>query len=263
MASKKTTTHHTKARAKDVTSSGVAVRNRVRELSVGAFRDRKLSLNDLPKLVHEILEGAVEGVDKSIPESSHNVLREVFDGLSEGVEAIVSAGSAAVTEVRERGRTIAGKNASDAAGRIRTANDEFLGAVTSFAGKASKQVREELHSLVARAERTRPKVADSARKAAKAADGRLMELSEETARAGVRIVRRAAGALAMGVGGFLEGLAETITPKGQPTSAKTSRTAPKRAATKKATKKTTKKKTTKKLTHKASTKKTPSKSRKA
>jgi len=243
MAAKKTTTQHTRARAKDVVSGGTAVRDRVRELSLGAFRDRKLSMRDMSNFVHEVLEGAVEGVDASIPASSRNVLREVFDGLSEGVHAVASAGSAAVGDAGKRGKAIARKDLPNAARRIRAANDEFLGAVRSFAGKTSSQVREELDALVARAERTAPKVTASARKAAGAADGRLIELSGETARAGVRVVRRGAGALAMGASGFLEGLAEAVTPKGRPSTAKPSKPAHARTATKKKSKKTAKKKT--------------------
>jgi hypothetical protein len=202
MVTKKTGAHHTKSGAKEA-AEGPAVRDRVRALSIATFRDRKLSLSDVPKLVQEVLEGAVATVDKSIPASSRNVLREVFDGLSDGVKAIASAGSTTVD-----------------AKRMLAADADFLGAVKKYAGKASKEVRKELEALVARAERTGPKVADSVRKTAKAADGRLLELTGETARAGVRVVRRAAGALAMGAGGFLEGLAEAITPQGRPTTAK-------------------------------------------
>ena len=46
MAASKPTAPHTRASARDVASSGTAVRERVRELSVGAFRDRKLSLRE-------------------------------------------------------------------------------------------------------------------------------------------------------------------------------------------------------------------------
>jgi hypothetical protein len=246
MASKKTTTHNAKTRAKEVASGGTAVRDRVRELSVRAMRDRELSLGALSKLVHEVLEGAVEGVDSSIPQSKRNVLREVFDGLSEGIHAMASAGSAVASDVRDRGEAIGGKSAPAAAKRIRAANEEFLGAVKSFAGKASKEVREELDALVTHAERTGPKVASATRKATEAADGRLLELSGETARAGVKIVRRAAGTLAMGAGGLLEGLAEVITPKSRPASAKPAKSTAARTASKKKTaKKITKKKTRK------------------
>jgi hypothetical protein len=97
--------------------------------------------------------------------------------------------------------------------RVRTANADFLSAVKNFAGKASKEVRKELAAIVAQAEKTGPKVAQSVQKAAQAADGRLLELADESARAGVRVARRTAGGLAMGASGLLEGVAEVITPK--------------------------------------------------
>jgi hypothetical protein len=245
MVTKKAGVHSIQAGAKEA-AEGAAVRDRVRALSIAAFRDRKLSLSDVPKLVQEVLEGAVATVDKSIPASSRNVLREVFDGLSDGVKAIASAGSATVDDVRERGRAIKSKNVSVAAKRMLAADADFLGAVKKYAGKASKEVRQELEALVTRAERTGPKVTASVRKTAKAADGRLLELTGETARAGVRAVRRAAGALAMGAGGLLEGLAVAITPQGRPRTAKKSGVAAVPSAKKKTATKAARKKPPKK-----------------
>jgi hypothetical protein len=77
---------------------------------------------------------------------------------------------------------------------------------------------------------------------AKSADGHLLELTEETARAGVRVIRHLAGVLAMSAGGLLEGLADAITPTTQPTTAKKPKLGSVRAARKKTTKKTAKKK---------------------
>src|SRR5256885_1958818 len=135
MAAKKSSSHHTQARARKVTSGGTAVRERVRDLSVRAFRERNLSLNEVPRIVNDVLEGAVEGIDKSIPSSGRNVLRDVFDGLREGVTAVASAGSASVRDGRARVRTMTDKGLPDAARRVRAANDEFLGAVRDFASK--------------------------------------------------------------------------------------------------------------------------------
>lgn len=222
--------------------SGAGVRERMRELSVRAFKDGNLSMSDLPELIHDMLEDVIEGVDQSIPKARGSVLREVFEGLSEGVHAIASAGGAAVSGVRERGKKVAGANIPDAAHRIRAANEEFLGAVRMFAQQTSKDVREELDELVDRAEKAGPKVTASARRSVKAADGRMSQLSEEAARAGMQVVRRAVGGIAMGAGGFLEGIAEAVTPKRQPPAA--GRSSSRKAGVKKtAPKKTAKKKT--------------------
>lgn len=240
---KKTSSKHTRAKAKAVASGGTAVRDRVRELSVRAFKERNLSLNDVPKVVHDVLNGAVEGIDKSIPASGRSVLREVFDGLSEGVRTVAAAGSEAFQTVTGRAKAVMNKNVPDAAERVRAANGEFLDAVRTFAGKTTKQVREDLDAMVDNAQKTGPKVAKSVRGAAKAAEGRMLELSGETARASFGAARRAVGAFAMGAGGFLEGLAEAVTPRTEPAPRdKTSR----RPSQKKSAKKTTKKKSSRK-----------------
>jgi hypothetical protein len=237
MTTKRANKKNTKSRA-NAPADGAGVRKRFRDLSLKEFRDRKLSLTDLPTLVNEVLERAVNEVDSSIPKSRGNVLREVFDGLAEGVDAIASAGSAAAGGVRKRTQAIA---SPDATRRVRAANREFLDSVKSFAHRTSGHVRDELDALVARAERTGPKVAGSARKVANAADGRLIELSGEAASAGVRAARRAASALAMGASGLFEGLAGSMAPRTMP---KPSKSAP-RAAKKKAKKKATKRKSNK------------------
>ncbi|MCC6428958.1 MAG: hypothetical protein IT435_19320 [Phycisphaerales bacterium] len=184
----------------------------VRQWTVRALHTRALSTS-LPKLVHNVLNAAVECIDESIPKSRRNVLREVFDGLRDGAHAAALAGSAAAREVRERSRSVANKIAPNAAKRIQAANDELLAAVRSFARSSSLQVREELDALTARAERTAPKVTAAARNAAKAADGRVIDLAGETAEAGVRVARRTASAAMMTAGGFLEGLAEALSPR--------------------------------------------------
>jgi hypothetical protein len=203
-----------RSKVRDVAAEGRSVRDRVRNLSVEAFRDHKLPLDAVPRVVREVLDGAVKGVDESTPRSRRNVLREVFDGLSDGVHAVASAGSAVIDESRERVRAVTGKKNRQGAGRrAKDANTDFLGAVRDFADRASKSVREELESLADHAERTGPKVADSVRSAGKAADGRWLELSGESAQAGAKMARSAARNLAMGAGGFFEGLGEVLAPR--------------------------------------------------
>jgi Family of unknown function (DUF6781) len=225
MPVKKPRPHTTKAHAKHAAQSGTAVRQRVRDLSVRAFRDRDLSLNELPRIVNDVLEGAVQGIDNSVPSNGRNVLRQVFDGLREGVNTVASAGKATAKDARSRARTVSDKHYPDAARRISAANDQFLSAVQDFASKTSRGVRDDLDDFVDRARRTGSKLAGTAKGAASASEGHLLDLAGETARAGVRAARRAANALAQGAGGLFEGLAAAIGTKPGPAPA---RTAPKR-----------------------------------
>lgn len=212
MAIKQSSSHHTKARAKSTAVTGEDIRDRIHDLSVDAFRDRRLKLKDVSKLIHDVLDGAVDGIDSEVPKGRSSVLREVFDGLRDGVHTIASATTTTAREVRGRAHQVSAKDAPAAASHIRAAHGEFLKAVRSFAGKSSNEVRDELHDLAARAERTAPKVKESARRVATAADGRLGKLSNEAAQTGVKVARKAAHGVALGASGLLEGLAEAIAP---------------------------------------------------
>lgn len=193
-------------------------RSRIRELTVRALRDRDLGRDDISDLVHEVLGGASAAVDDSVPASRRSVLRQVFDGLGEAIDSVASAGARTVKGARERAGAVADAG-RPAARRIRQANSDFLLAVRSFARRASSEVGEELEALAGRARRTGKKVVGSARHTAQAADGRLVELGGETARAGASLARRAAGGIAMAASGLLEGLGEVVLP-GAPARAK-------------------------------------------
>ncbi|MFN7375505.1 MAG: DUF6781 family protein [bacterium] len=189
------------------------LRSHVRETTVNAFRDGKFSLRDVKALAREVIESAAKSVDKSIPASRRHVLRQVYDGLSEGLHTAASAGSAIASDAADRARKVATKDAPAAARRIQEANEQLIEAVKSVANKASKQVREELHTIVAKAEKTGPKVTAAARDAYHAADGHWGELTTEAARAGTRAAGRAIGTLASTASGFFDGIAEATHAK--------------------------------------------------
>jgi|GEM_PF-3245492 len=210
MPAKKTAKSNWNARPRKP-AAAIMVRDRVREMSIAAFHDRKMFMRDIPKLVHEVLEATAACVEESIPRSHRSILREVFDGMSEAVRHVAGAGKSTARELRDRGRTIS-STAVATSKRVREANARFLDAVRRFGNKTSKEIRAELNLLAARAERTGSQAAASARKAAQAADGRLPELAGETLRAGIGVARRSAVGLAIGASGLFAGIAEAIRP---------------------------------------------------
>jgi hypothetical protein len=227
-------------------------RRRVRELTVRALRERDLEPGDISDLVQDVLQGAADAVDRSIPSSRENVLRQVFDGLDDAVSSVARAGSKAVQGVRERGRAIADGAVPTAAKRVRAANDEFIRAVRLFAKRTSTEIGEELESLSDRARRTGSTVSRAAANAAGAADGRVLELTGEAARAGLSAARRAAGGIAMAASGLLEGLGEVMLPSKGAAQASKTRAKGKPAGKKASTRKKTSKKASKKKTAKKS-----------
>lgn len=202
----------TTSKAREVASEGTDVRKRVRDLTVRAIRDRGLSAKELKNVAEDVLDGAVQGVRNSVPQAQRNVLRQVFEGLDEAVTVAAKAGAGAAREATARGQKLLKKDAHTAARRISDANEHMLDAAGTFAKRLSGELRDELKDLVARARRTAPKIKSAAADMVDAADGHLLELTGEAARAGTKAARRALGGLMMATGGLLEGLADSINP---------------------------------------------------
>jgi len=222
-AAKKTPAKPAKARrspkprpaAKTVrTVNADTLRDDVRRMSVEAFCDGQFSSGRISTLVNDVFDGAVQNVDRSIPSTRSNVLRQVFDGLGDGVRAVAAAGSDTIRETGERARRTV--NAAGADRRVRAADRDFLSAVRNFADRASIEVQQELDSLVARAQRMGPKVSQAVRHAGEAASGNWGELSEESVRAGGRMAKNAVGALAATLSGFFQGLDEAANAPRKP-----------------------------------------------
>jgi hypothetical protein len=220
--------------AHKIAKKGENVRDKVRDLTVRALRERDVGARDLSRVVDDVWEGAKRGVHESVPQSQKNVLRQVLDGLGEAADAAVKAGAGVVRDARSRGETIAKKDAATAAKQVREAHGKFLDAAGTLARRLKGEARDEVADLVSRVRKAAPKVRSAAGDAVSSADGRLLELGGETVRAGSKIARKAIGGLMMATGGLLEGMAESIAPersgRSTPAAPRKSRPKPKKRA---------------------------------
>lgn len=200
----KPTARSTRAAAREVTASGKSVRTGVRNLSVDTLKSGDFSLENMPRMVRDVLSGAVDAVDRNIPKSRNNVLREVFDGLSQGINTVNRTGAAILNGRGKKGR---GSRGNGRSGRRDTHND-FLEAVSSFASRASRPVREELNSLVDRSSGSRGTRNDggSNGRSRRKGEHSMMEDAADSVRAGVRSARRTADEMVDAAGDFVNGV---------------------------------------------------------
>ena len=208
MSKSKSSSHSTKAHA--IAKEGKDVRERVRELTAKSLRNRDTTVRDVTRVIDHVWKGAKRGVSASIPQSKRSVLRQVLDGLGEAADVAIKAGTGVVRDARTRGMTLAKKDAATAAREVRDAHGQFLDAAEKFARRLSGEAREEVEELVAQARKAAPRIRSAAGDVISSADGRLLELGGEAARAGTKIVRNAVGGLMLATGGLLEGMADSI-----------------------------------------------------
>jgi hypothetical protein len=207
------------------------VRKRIRDLTARALREGKVAPSEISEVVQETLKDAANAVQQAMPKSRTSVLRQVSAGLGDALHAVTQAGAQTVRRAREGSREMAEHTAK----HLRAANDEFLRAVSTFANRTSTDLAEELRSFVTRARRTGGRVSASTQQAARAADGRWTELTEEAVRAGTAAAH-AASQFALAARGMFEGLGEVMSPGKSTSREQTRRPAPKTTKAKRAVK---------------------------
>ena len=225
MATTKRTARRTKSKAKSHASSAKArmgtrkssrptadVRERVRRLTIKTLRDRDLKLREIPELAQHFVEGMAAGLNRAVPASSRNVLRQVVDGLTDAAEATVGSTKSVAAASRSRAAAVrqeAGRTLKD----LRVLEGDFIAALARAGKKLDGAARDEMELIVRRARRTGTRIKPAAQRVLKAAGSRPLELGRETAGASGRAARSAARTVIDGLSGFLQGLGEMLEGK--------------------------------------------------
>src|SRR6185369_640233 len=136
-------------------------------------------LGDIPKFAQQLIEGAAAGLNKAVPTSSRNVLRQVVDGLTDAAEATIHSTKTIVTSTKKRGATFVKDDAAKAVKDLRTIEDDFVSAMGRAGKKLKGAAKDELDAIVRHSRRAGTRIKPAAQSVLKAADGHLLELSKE------------------------------------------------------------------------------------
>ncbi len=203
---------YARARTKDIIASGEDVRARVRSLTLQLL-DEGLDLKQVKTVVTEIMDGTAEAVKSSIPASQSNHLRQVYEGLSEALDATARAAGNAVKELQARGKTFKDKDLAKAASNLKDLEEGFFSTIGTVGEKFSGQVRAELTTLVDETRRAGDKIRPHVAEALKAADGNVLSIASDAAASAGKVARKAAVAALSGAGGLLQGLSDKVSGK--------------------------------------------------
>jgi hypothetical protein len=240
MAAKRSAGSSTAKHAARVARDRVDVRKRVHDLTVEAFRDRKLKVDQLPDLMEEVLEGAAAGLDDAMPGNRKSVLRQVVGGLSDAFSAVGHAAKETFKGATKRGQRFAKHEVAKVVDDLSGLEDGFVDSVGSFSSKLGHELKGEVDSILSEGKKAGKKIGPSVRGAVSAANGHLAELAEEAASTGVRAARGTVRGIMLGASGLLAGLSDALEDRAG-SSHRTTKAAPKPAAKKKTSKKSGKK----------------------
>jgi hypothetical protein len=199
-----------------IVAQGQDVRSRIARLVTQTAEKFSLTRDGLIGTARSILEGATAAVDRAVPPDPDSTLRQVVDGLGDGLSAAAGAVQAAFEEAKAQGKTFASEDLTTLRGNLKTASDLFVDTVSTTAGRFRSLAAGQLTSLRTHAEKARERALPALESALSAAREHPLRLTTESAEAGFTASRQALGALFSAVGRRLQEAGQRLKGGDQP-----------------------------------------------
>ena len=213
-----TTDYHAtvKAQAEQIVTSGTDVRPRLAEVVARNAEDSRQS-GGLVSLVRAVIDGAREGLDRSVPQDRDAALRQVVDALGDGLSQAALAGQMALQEADASSRQYAKEDLADLSEDLTAVRDLFAETVERgvAAGKAftTGQVTAARRHAERVAEHFKPAIA----RALDAVRQHPAAFAREGLQASVSAGQCAAGSLFQALGRILQRAGDQMRQEDEPT----------------------------------------------
>lgn len=199
----------------EAVKSGDNIRDSVRDAVESAAARTDRATARLTDLTRRTLDAALQAIDRSAPDDPESVLRQVVDGLGDGLERTAQATRLAVEEAAGEGRAFAADDLRSTSEDLRTVARMFVETVDHAISDASERTRNQVSGVRQHASRTVDAIRPSLESAAEAAASNPLSLISESATAATKLTREAAGSLFGVVGDMLKGAGDRLKEPGE------------------------------------------------
>jgi hypothetical protein len=198
----------------EAVKSGDNIRASVRDAVESAAARTDRATARLTELARRTLDAALDALDRSAPDDPESALRQVVDGLGDGLERTAHATRLAVEEAAGEGRAFASEDLKATSEDLGAIARMFVETVDHAISGASERTRKQVSGVREHASRTINSIRPSLESAADAAAGDPIGLIGESATAATRLTREAAGSLFGAVGDLLKGAGDRLKREG-------------------------------------------------
>jgi hypothetical protein len=193
---------------RETVESGDNVRRRVERQVAETLHHTELDAEGRRRLAEAVFEGAREGYEKSGKGSDPNRLREVIDGLADGLNAAANAIQFTVEEARASGRQFAERDLQRARDDLRAIKDLFMETIGTATRSASDEFTTQWKQLGQHAVQAWDRVQPAIQSAVESVAAHPIDTGREAIKAGVSAATHAAGTLFSEVGRRLQTLGD-------------------------------------------------------
>lgn len=204
-----------RTQAQSIIGEGGDVRENVKRLVAQAAEQAQQSGQGLAGLAQSIMESAVETVNKSLPDRPDSTLRQVIDGLGDGLSQAALATRMAVSESVASSKSFANEDLQKVIGDVKTLKEMYLQTMTDALGKIRNLTASQLTDLQSHAANAQKTIMPALQSAFEAAYEHPVELGKESVQTGLEISKQSVGGLFAAVGKLLQDAGQKMQEAGE------------------------------------------------
>ena len=183
-----------------ILADGRDVRNKIATLISQKAEKYQLNKQGLVALTQTTMDEARAVLEKSLPHDPDAALRQVVDGLGDGLSTAVLASRLTFEEARAHQRAYAEEDLTTLSHDLRTLGELFVDTVSKAAGKFKNATAAEVGAFRSHAEKTAKRLLPSIRTTLATIAEHPLQLGKETIETGMNISTQAVGALFTAIG---------------------------------------------------------------
>jgi hypothetical protein len=187
-----------------IVAEGQDVRGRVSRLVTAAAEKFHNTQEGLLGLARSVLNGAAAAVDRAVSPDPASTLRQIVDGLGDGLSATALASRLAFEEAEAHGQAFARDDLAKFRSDLRALGDMFVDTVAEAARRLRRVTGAELTSVRDHAAATKTRILPAIESALGAAQKHPLQLGKESVEVGLSLSRQALGGLFNAVGRTLQ-----------------------------------------------------------
>lgn len=193
-----------------IINQGGPIRERISQLVANAAEQAQQSGQGLMGLAQSVMDATVSAVNQSLPPDANSALRQVIDGLSDGVSKAALATKMAVNESVASSKSFANEDLQKVVGDVKTLKEMYLQTMTDALGKLKDLTGTQLGDLQKHAANAQETVLPALQSAFEAAYNHPVQLGKESVQAGLDLSRHSVGGLFSAIGKLLQDAGQKI-----------------------------------------------------
>ncbi len=201
-----------KQAASAAVSEGQDIRERVRDLTLSAIKQRRMDASEVKNVVKALAEGITLGLDKRAHDSKQ-ALTQAFSGLDAALMKSTEASYLALKQLTGRSQDFSQQDLKAALDNLKKVEQDFLDTVGEVASKSKGQVKAEFDELLTHARRTGTDTGRQVASTLAAFSQQMHGVAHDTKAAGSGVAHQLSSRFTQLAAGILEGIAQALRDK--------------------------------------------------